>query len=87
MILDEFIEPAKLLCSFKLCCIFLIFFLHQLIDAEKKLEELNNEQETLIDVFAEERDRRDAEEKKLRNKLEVLLLPSAFQNEYKQHTL
>ncbi|KAH1235557.1 Protein MICRORCHIDIA 4 [Glycine max] len=42
----------------------------QLIDAEKKLEELNNEQETLIDVFAEERDRRDAEEKKLRNKLE-----------------
>ncbi|KAL2614434.1 hypothetical protein AAZV13_08G009100 [Glycine max] len=27
-------------------------------------------QETLIDVFAEERDRRDAEEKKLRNKLE-----------------
>ena len=64
-----------------------ICFLHQLIDAEKKLEELNNEQETLIDVFAEERDRRDAEEKKLRNKLEVLLLPSAFQNEYKQHTL
>ncbi|KAG4398266.1 hypothetical protein GLYMA_08G010300v4 [Glycine max] len=43
----------------------------QLIDAEKKLEELNNEQETLIDVFAEERDRRDAEEKKLRNKLEA----------------
>ncbi|RDY07142.1 Protein MICRORCHIDIA 7, partial [Mucuna pruriens] len=44
--------------------------LEKLIDAEKKIEELNNDQETLIDVFSEERDRRDAEEKNLRKKLQ-----------------
>ncbi|TKY60561.1 MORC family CW-type zinc finger protein 4 [Spatholobus suberectus] len=42
----------------------------QLHDAEKKIEELNKDQETLIDVFSEERDRRDAEEKNLRKKLQ-----------------
>ncbi|OIW17780.1 hypothetical protein TanjilG_06465 [Lupinus angustifolius] len=42
----------------------------QLRDAERKIEDLNKEQETLIDVFSEERDRRDAEEKVLRKKLQ-----------------
>ncbi|OIW18278.1 hypothetical protein TanjilG_31418 [Lupinus angustifolius] len=42
----------------------------QLRAAEKKIEDLNKEQETLIDVFSEERDRRDAEEKVLRKKLQ-----------------
>ncbi|QCD84991.1 protein MICRORCHIDIA 7 [Vigna unguiculata] len=42
----------------------------QLNESEKKIEELNRDQETLIDVFSEERDRRDAEEKNLRKKLQ-----------------
>lgn len=42
----------------------------KLNDAEKRIEELNNDQETLIDVFSEERDRRDSEEKNLRKKLQ-----------------
>ncbi|KAE9601375.1 putative histidine kinase-like ATPase domain-containing protein [Lupinus albus] len=42
----------------------------QLRAAEKKIEDLNKEQETLIDVFSEERDRRDGEEKVLRKKLQ-----------------
>ncbi|KAL1364489.1 hypothetical protein HN51_012677 [Arachis hypogaea] len=42
----------------------------QLRDAGKKIEDLNKEQENLIDVFSEERDRRDAEEKSLRKKLQ-----------------
>ncbi|CAI8619335.1 unnamed protein product [Vicia faba] len=42
----------------------------QLRDAEQKIEDMNKEQETLIDVFAEERDRRNAEEKNLRKKLQ-----------------
>ncbi|KAK7358674.1 hypothetical protein VNO77_00612 [Canavalia gladiata] len=42
----------------------------QLRDAEKKIEDLNKDQETLIDVFSEERDRRDTEEKNLRKKLQ-----------------
>ncbi|KAF1867159.1 hypothetical protein Lal_00049588 [Lupinus albus] len=42
----------------------------QLRAAEKKIEDLNKEQETLIDVFSEERNRRDAEEKVLRKKLQ-----------------
>lgn len=42
----------------------------QLKDVERKFEELNKEQETLIDVFAEERDRRETEEKSLRKKLQ-----------------
>lgn len=42
----------------------------QLKDVERKFEELNKEQETLIDVFAEERERRETEEKSLRKKLQ-----------------
>ncbi|KAF3438470.1 hypothetical protein FNV43_RR21232 [Rhamnella rubrinervis] len=42
----------------------------KLQEAEQKIEELNKEQETLIDIFSEERDRRDAEEKNLRKKLQ-----------------
>ncbi|BAT73133.1 Protein MICRORCHIDIA 4 [Vigna angularis] len=42
----------------------------QLNESEKKIEELNRDQETLIDVFSEERERRDAEEKNLRKKLQ-----------------
>ncbi|CAK7336772.1 unnamed protein product [Dovyalis caffra] len=41
----------------------------QLHDAQQKLEELNKEQESLIDIFSEERDRRDLEEENLRKKL------------------
>ncbi|XP_039133369.1 protein MICRORCHIDIA 7-like [Dioscorea cayenensis subsp. rotundata] len=41
----------------------------QLEAAEKKLEELNKEQEALIDIFSEERVRRDKEEENLRKKL------------------
>ncbi|KAI9079687.1 hypothetical protein K1719_038308 [Acacia pycnantha] len=40
------------------------------IQLDKKIEESNKEQETIIDVFTEERERRDAEEKKLRKKLQ-----------------
>ncbi|KAK7291536.1 hypothetical protein RIF29_06762 [Crotalaria pallida] len=40
----------------------------QLRAAEKKIEDLNKEQETLIDVFSEERERRVAVEKDLRKK-------------------
>jgi len=79
MILDEFVQPVKLLLSlFELSCKYLISFLRQLNEAEKKIEELNNDQETLIDVFSEERDRRDLEEKNLRKKLQVLFLPNAL---------
>lgn len=42
----------------------------RLRDSEQKLDDLNKEQETLIDVFSEERDRRNAEEKSLRKKLQ-----------------
>ncbi|KAI4336352.1 hypothetical protein L6164_014889 [Bauhinia variegata] len=38
--------------------------------AEQKIEVLNKEQDSLINIFSEERERRDAEEKSLRNKLE-----------------
>ncbi|OAY30716.2 protein MICRORCHIDIA 7 isoform X2 [Manihot esculenta] len=41
----------------------------QLKEAQQKIEELNKEQESLIDIFSEERDRRDKEEEKLRKKL------------------
>ncbi|WVZ26146.1 hypothetical protein V8G54_004690 [Vigna mungo] len=42
----------------------------QLNESKKKIEELNGDQETLIDVFSEERERREAEEKNLRKKLQ-----------------
>ncbi|CAN7066071.1 unnamed protein product, partial [Brassica rapa subsp. trilocularis] len=38
-----------------------------------ELEELKKEQESLIDIFSEDRDRGDKEEENLRNKLEVLI--------------
>ncbi|KAL9335424.1 hypothetical protein Peur_072605 [Populus x canadensis] len=41
----------------------------QLQESQQKLEELNKEQESLIDIFSEERDRRDQEEESLRKKL------------------
>lgn len=43
----------------------------QLQVAQEKIEELNREQESLIDIFAEERDRRENEEKILKKKLQV----------------
>ncbi|XP_048330184.2 protein MICRORCHIDIA 7 [Ziziphus jujuba] len=42
----------------------------QLQKAEEKIDELNKEQESLIDIFSEERERRDNEEKNLRRKLQ-----------------
>ncbi|XP_008464402.1 protein MICRORCHIDIA 7 [Cucumis melo] len=42
----------------------------QLKAAELKIEELNKEQESLIDIFSEERDRRETEERNLRKKLQ-----------------
>ncbi|XP_073006899.1 protein MICRORCHIDIA 7-like isoform X2 [Typha latifolia] len=41
----------------------------QLEEAQKKVEQANNEQEALIDIFSEERSRRDREEENLRKKL------------------
>ncbi|KAF5732235.1 putative zinc finger protein [Tripterygium wilfordii] len=41
----------------------------QLQAAENKIEDLNREQESLIDIFSEERERRDKEEENLRRKL------------------
>lgn len=41
----------------------------QLQEANHKIESMNSEQESLIDIFAEERQRRDLEEENLRNKL------------------
>ncbi|KNA08584.1 hypothetical protein SOVF_161360 [Spinacia oleracea] len=41
----------------------------KLHEAESKIEELNKEQESLIDIFSEERDRRDIEEENLRKRL------------------
>ncbi|XP_060204157.1 LOW QUALITY PROTEIN: protein MICRORCHIDIA 7-like [Lycium barbarum] len=41
----------------------------QLQEATRKIEELNKEQESLIDIFTEERQRRDVEEENLRKKL------------------
>ncbi|KAL6973002.1 Protein MICRORCHIDIA 7 [Sarracenia purpurea var. burkii] len=43
--------------------------LNQLKEALLKIEELNKEQENLIDIFAEERQRRDTKEENLRKKL------------------
>lgn len=47
----------------------------QLQVAQEKIEELNREQESLIDIFAEERDRRENEEKVLKKKLQVQCSP------------
>lgn len=50
----------------------------QLQVAQEKIEELNREQESLIDIFAEERDRRENVEKNLKKKLQVRCGPSSF---------
>ncbi|KAK9684318.1 hypothetical protein RND81_10G201900 [Saponaria officinalis] len=41
----------------------------ELQEAKDRIEELNKEQESLIDIFSEERDRRDMEEENLRKRL------------------
>ncbi|XP_010250612.1 PREDICTED: protein MICRORCHIDIA 7 isoform X2 [Nelumbo nucifera] len=41
----------------------------RLNEAEQRIEEMNKEQEALIDIFSEERNRRDSEEENLRKKL------------------
>ncbi|CAN6574564.1 unnamed protein product [Malus baccata var. baccata] len=41
----------------------------QLLAAQQKITELNNEEDTIIGIFSEERERRDKEEKSLREKL------------------
>ncbi|KAK1572220.1 hypothetical protein Q3G72_029266 [Acer saccharum] len=41
----------------------------QLQEAQHKIEELNKEQESLIDIFSEERDRQEREEENLRKKI------------------
>ncbi|VFQ92863.1 unnamed protein product [Cuscuta campestris] len=41
----------------------------QVDEAKQKIEELNKDQERLVDIFSEERQRRDAEEENLRKKL------------------
>lgn len=48
--------------------------LNQLQEAKQKYEEQSKEQESLIDIFSEERQRRDAEEETLRRKLKVSLI-------------
>lgn len=51
----------------------------QLQEAQQKIEELNKEQESLIDIFSEERERRDKEEENLRKKMKVSSLsPTCF---------
>jgi hypothetical protein len=40
-------------------------------DLQRQLESANKEQEALIDIFSEERNRRDQEEDNLRKKLKV----------------
>ncbi|KAF8688232.1 hypothetical protein HU200_042357 [Digitaria exilis] len=49
-------------------------FIFQVEDLQRKLECANKEQEALIDIFSEERARRDLEEDGLRNKLKHLFL-------------
>ncbi|KAE8657152.1 hypothetical protein F3Y22_tig00116996pilonHSYRG00069 [Hibiscus syriacus] len=44
----------------------------ELSEALKKIEQLSLEQESIISIFSEERDKRDKEEEKLRKKLKVL---------------
>lgn len=46
-------------------------FCFQIEDTEKQLETANKEQETMIELFAEERKCRDQEEENLKKKLRV----------------
>lgn len=54
----------------------------QLGEAERKLEEVEKEQEALIDLFSEERIRRDKEEEKLRKMLKVRAFQHLWMNEW-----
>lgn len=47
---------------------------NQLQEARLKIMDMNKEQESLIDIFSEERERRDVEEENLRKKLKVTFL-------------
>lgn len=52
----------------------LVFFgCNQLEASRSKIQDMNKEQEGLIDIFSEERVRRDVEEGNLRKKLKVIL--------------
>ena len=58
-------------------CLLLIQFLchvSQLDGAKEEIQELRKEQESLIDIFSEERQRREIEEENLRKKLKVNFL-------------
>lgn len=44
---------------------------HQLEEAMKNIEEINAHEESVMASFSEERERRDAEEEKLRKKVKV----------------
>lgn len=65
---------------FHVYCLCLLIFLkslpaiNQLQEARQKIEDMNKEQDSLIDIFSEERDRRDIEEENLRKKLRVSFL-------------
>lgn len=45
---------------------------HQIELATRKIEALNKEQDSLVALFSEERERRDIEEEELRSKLKVI---------------
>lgn len=51
----------------------ILFSFDQLHKANRKIQELVKEQDSLIDIFSEERERRDIEEENLRKKLKVSL--------------
>lgn len=58
------------------CLYFLLFI--QLEVSKRKIQDMNKEQESLIDIFSEERARRDIEEENLRKKLKVIFLSIHF---------
>ena len=69
--LNCYIYQLKKLIILILVLVNCFFIFDQLQTAQQKIEELNKEQESLIDIFSEERDRRDNEERNLRQKLLV----------------
>lgn len=58
---------------------FIFCYLMKIQTTKDDLEEMKKEQDSLIAIFSEDRDRRDKEEEDLRNKLEVLF--SLVQNQ------
>lgn len=50
---------------------FIFCYLMKIQTTKDELEEMKKEQDSLIAIFSEDRDRRDKEEEDLRNKLEV----------------